>query len=277
MSDTENTTESKAENKKTVADDMKSRRVFANVDEASAYLNKCAEDFSDFDKMVLAAPGVDENGDFNSEVYTSDMEVMVATLRKAKEGVKAIVVAPVPSLESLLANDAGKAFVQEIIYKELNHRAVRLLRDADDVSVMVDQMPTTLVAYVESSRGDAGILESFNELYKGINQALASKLPIWAKARLAKADFRKAMESKGYASEYFPALEDYKGQSLFVAALELSIKAAKRKGMDSTIFERWLSTRDQKAFTSDEDEDFDIDSLTDSLLEETDDKPADSE
>lgn len=277
MTDSVETKEPKA---KTVAEDMKARRVFDSVDQASAYLNELAESLSDFADTPIASPGIDSDGNFDPEIYTADMGVMVAKLmrqgKKAGEskGVKAIIVAPVPKLSALMESETGKAFVQAIIEKELNHRAARPLRDAEDISVMIDQMPTSIVSYIESSRGDAGILETFNELYQQINKALASKLPVWSKARLTKAELRKAMESTGYAQEYYPALEDYKGQSLFVAALNLGIKAAQRTGQDTAIFDRWLETRDSKAFdaTTSDDEDFDLDSL-DSLLDE----PADTE
>jgi hypothetical protein len=262
---------------KTVAEDMDARRIFATVDEVAAYLNTCNESFSDFHTIPLAAPGVDEEGNFDPAIYTDGTEIMVSTLRRVGKGttpggVKAIVVAPVPKLETLMDSDEGKAWVQRIIHKELNHVAVRPLRDAEDVSIVVDQMPTTMGAFITSGReGSAGIMETFNDLYKQINATLASKAPIWAKARFIKSDLKKAFESKGYAEEFFPAIEN-RGEgkdSLFVVALNLGIAAAKKKGLDPAIFQRWLDTRNNKAFNAadDQDEDdFDVSNLTDSLL-----------
>jgi hypothetical protein len=269
--------ESKAPKVKTVADDMASRRIFPNITEATAYLQAANTEFSDFPKLVesggLAAAGMDEEGDFDSAIYTPETAVMVALLRRQGKGVKAIVVAPIPTLDQLLANEGGWQWVDRIIQKELNHVAVRHLREAEDVSTVVDQIPTTLEAYITSSRdGGGGIMETFDELYKNINATLAAKLPVWAKMRFTKSELKKAMESKGYASEYYSATEDYKGRSLFVDAINLGILVSKRKGLDPTIFERWLTTRDNKAFTagdeSDEDEGFDLEALTDSLLSE---------
>jgi hypothetical protein len=258
---------------KTVGDDMAARRIFANPEEAANYLNQCGESFSDFANIPLAAPGIDEEGNFDSAVYVDGMVPMVATLKNQKTGVKAIVVAPIPTLDFLLSDDAGRQWVEKIIQKELNHVAVRPLRDAEDISTVVDQMPTTRDAYISSAReGGSGILETFNELYKLINSTLAGKVPVWSKARLIKGELKKAMESAGYAAEYYPALEN-RGEgkdSLFVVALNLGINAAKKKGMDPTIFERWLATRDAKKFSAqdqDDADDFDVDSLTDSLME----------
>lgn len=254
---------------KTVAEDMAPRRIFPNIAEAVAYLKATATAIPDFKEQTIAAPKMDENGNFDSATYGEGVAVMVALLRN-RQKVKAIVVAPIPTLDQLLANEAGKAWVDRIIAKELNHVAVRHLREAEDVTTVVDQIPTTMDAYITSQRdGGGGIMETFDELYKLINATLSAKLPVWNKARFIKSELKKSLESKGYASEYSPQLEDYKGESLFVTALNLGINAAKRKGLDPTIFERWLATRDAKAFVpgeTDDDDELDLDSLTDSLL-----------
>ena len=269
MADTETATPATPK-AKTVADDMQARRIFPNITEATAYLEAANDTFSDFAEQAIAAPGMDEEGNFDSEIYTDDTPVMVSLLRN-KGKVKALVVAPIPSLDQLLDSEAGKAWVDKIIVKELNHVAVRHLRDAEDVSTVVDQMPTNLDAYITSGReGGGGIMESFDELYKQVSATLGAKLPVWNKARFTKGELKKALESKGYASEYYPAVEDYKGKSLFEMALELGIAVAKRKGLDPTIFERWAATRDAKAFNPADDEDtddLDLDSLTDALIE----------
>lgn len=270
------TTESTAKTPavKTVSDDMKARSIFPTVDSAAEYLNGLNENLSDFDKYPLAAAGLitegEDAGNFDASIYTDSFEILVAKLSKKGGGAKAIVVAPIPTYEALAAIPEGVDFIREIVRKELNHRAVRALRDAEDVSTVVDQIPTTVSGYIESNRGDGGIMEAFNELYKSINAAL-SKVPLWAKRRLVKQELKKAMESKGYANEYYGPLEDYKGQSLFVAAIDLGIAAAKRKGMDPTIFERWKATRDSKQFTTDDDsddEDFSLDALTAAMVED---------
>lgn len=271
---------------KTVAEDMANRRVFTTtrndkgevektaVEQAQEYLDASAESFADFAEQVFATPGIGEDEDGNAvwdaDIYTDSTDVMVSILRKQKGGVKAVVVAPVPSIDSILADESGRAWAERILHKELNHVAVRALREAEDVSTVVDQMPVNMTGYIESGRAGSGITETFNELYKQINATLAAKLPVWAKYRLIKTELKKAMESKGYAAEVYAPLEDYKGDSLFVAAIKMGINAAKRKGLDPTIFERWLATRDQKVYDAakpeGDDDDFDFDSLADSML-----------
>jgi hypothetical protein len=228
------------------------------------------EDFrcrEDWETTPLASPGVDAEGNFDPAIYSESMNVMVATL-KNKGKVKAIVFVPTPKTDVLLNSEAGKAWVDKILLKELNHIAVRHLRDAEDVSTVIDQMPTTIDGYIASERGTGGIMETYNELYKAIDAALGAKVPAWSKARFTKGELKKALESRGYALEFYSTVEDYKGTSLFEKALETGIIAAKRKGLDPTIFERWKNTRNAKTYEpgEEDDEDLDLDALADALL-----------
>lgn len=278
---------------KTVAEDMDSRRLFDTPEEAAAYLNLCATEFSDFIKQPMALVGMTPNAetggmDFDPEVYIpGKVQIMVSTLRKtsatgkdgAKErGIKAIVVSPKPTLAYLMEDEAGTEWVDRIIAKELAHVAVRPIRDVEDISTAVDQMPKTKTNYISSARESAGMIEAFNTLYKRINESLGSKVPMWKKAKLVKNEMRKAMESAGYAQENYPALEmaTDKRPGLFVLAIQLGASTAKKEGLDASIFERWLATRDQKvAATPDEDEDdLDLSDLEDAMKAEPTPAPA---
>lgn len=291
MTDNTNNTANESTTKQakalTVAGDMSSREVFATLADAQQYLEASSNRFTDWADQILVAPALltDEEGNatgFDPEVYDSgEMEVMVATLKnkgsdKGASTLKAVVVAPIPTLATLLGTDAGTAFVTEIVRKELNHRAVRALRVVEDVTTVADQIPYTVDGYISSSRESSGILESYNELYKTINATLGQARPIWAKMKLNKTELRKALESRAYALEYYVALEDGRDGSLFEAALKLGINAAKRSGIDPTIFERWLNSRNEKALQiEDEDEDeLDLDALTESMLAEPEAAPA---
>lgn len=281
MAATTQTTTATAAPTLTVGDDMDKRRIFANTEDAAAYLNQMATTLADFAKIPFAGVGFisnegqEDDGDFDSKVYTPDMNVMVAVLNKKagpQRGVKCIVVTPIPSMDSVLADPVGKEWLTKIMQKELNHVAVRDLREASDVATVVDKMPTTLAAYISSARDQGGgALETFNEMYKQINTTLGAQIAVWAKAKLVKSDLKKCFESTGYAQEFYPSLEN-RGEgkdSLFVVGLNLGIAAAKKKGFDPTIFERWLATRNAKVFTPGEDddnEDFDIDSLANDMV-----------
>lgn len=279
-------TESKT---KSVAENFPARRVFDSTEEAGAFLNRMADELDDFEEQTFALIGVDEEGNFDPEVYGDGTRVMIAKLmnRGEKVGgvrqpstVKAIVCTPVPTLKAILESEAATGWADKILLKELNHVAVRPLRDADNVENVLDQMPRTLDAYITSSRdGGGGIMEAFNDLYSPINKTLAAKVRSWDKARLRKGDLKKALESAAYAADVYPQLEDRGEQpSLFVVALDIGIAVAKKKGLDPTIFERWKATRDQVQISAEEDDDdLDLDSLTDDLLEATDESEADGE
>lgn len=276
-----------ADKKLTVAADMPQRSIFATPQEAEQFLAASGGRYEDFGNQDFAAPGVGVNdaGEpfLDPALYSpeSGVETMVAVLRKrgAADKVHAIVVAPIPTLDALMADENGRKFVQAIIHKELNHRAVKALREAEDVSSVVDQIPTTLTGYITSTRDTGGLLEAFNELYKTINATMSAKVPHWAKRRFIKSELRRAMESKGYAADIYPELEDAgKNGSLFEVALRLGINAAKKKGLDPTIFERWLETRATKVYEPGEEDDeleLDLDDLTEEMLSDDSEATAD--
>ena len=271
-------TESAADKKakeKNVIDDMDSRRIFANPTEAIAYIEKCQTDFPDFGNgdYPIAAPGVsqDDEGNlvFDPDVYTDDTRVMISVLTQRGDGpgtstVKAIVIAPIPTFEAILANPEGNAWAQAILEKELNHVAVRQLRKAENVGDVVDSMPKTLEDYITSNRESGGMLQAFEELWRPIKNNMAKLSRAWKLANLSKKELRRGLESKAYASFSYPTLEETKQGSLFEFALQGMITTAKNQGLDPSIFERWLAGRNEKtieAATEDEDETFSLDDL----------------
>lgn len=230
-------------------------------------------DFNDEDQTIIFPK--DSDGDFNAPAFDTDgYESMVATLKeRGASTLKAIVVAPIPSLDLLLESEMGKEFVREIVRKELNHRAVRQLRVAENPATVADQIPFSVESFVSSSRGDAGIVEAYNELYRHINETLAKASPQWKRRKpmLTKSALRSALESKAYALEVFPELEESGANgSLFVMALRLGAMTAEKKALDPTIFQRWLDTRDAATMpeVEDEDETLDFDSLAEAMLAE---------
>lgn len=270
--------------KPTVAEGMKARSIFPTLAEAQQFLSAQADRFSDWPSQTFVAPAVtqDDEGNvtFDPTYYESnEREIMVATLKnKGKAGatstMKAIVMAPLPTLETLLGVESltdapGVEFVREIIRKELNHRAVRPLRVVENPVPAASAMPLTVENFITSQREAGGLFESFDELYKKISDTMSDASKAWKKRKLTKSDIRHAMESKAYALDMFPELEEAGANgSLFVFALKLGVKAAERDGLDPTIFNNWLNSRDNAAYTPDdeEDEELELDSLLDDML-----------
>jgi hypothetical protein len=261
---------------------MESRRIFDSTDAAIEYLTGLGAKYHDFGRVPFVGTGIGEDGNFDPAVYVNGMRVMVSKLtnKGSKEKgtettMKAIVVAPVPSLELLMSTEGGPDFVNRVLATELNHIAVRQLRNADDVSTEIGSVPTTVDGYINTGNGEgASLLDAYNALWQNLNKALAAKIPAWARARFTKQELKKALESAAYAREIYSALEDRPAKadgtsgSLFVAALVMLTSAAKRDALDSTLFERWATNRDAAMFdpASETEIDFDMDELAASLL-----------
>lgn len=282
---------------KTVLDDMDARRIFDTKESAAAYILEAMTLYTDLGNYPVVSPvdakreggaiaglGQDDDGNFvfDSEIFPDDMRIMVAVLTTRGEGVgsskvKAIVVAPIPTLAATLADAAGKAWLESRLDTEYNRAAVRVLRDTKDSTTdlsditVLDQMPRSLSDYVTSSRvGTSTLLEAFEEFWKSIKTALGKLSKSWKLANLPKREFKNAMSSAAYASQYYPTLEDSalgagKRGSLFVIALGAFKAEASKNGKDSTIFDQWLNTRDEyiiKEGDEDSDEDGDDEELS---------------
>jgi hypothetical protein len=269
---------------KTVIDDMDQRRLFDSVEEATAYIGKCQEEYADFNSYPIAFVGATEDGDFDSEVYTDDMRIAVSVLTKRGDGpnsttVHCIVIFPAPKLSAILgladdaelSNAAGSDWLVGIMEKELNHVAVRQLRKAEnaqEIAEAVESMPTSVQDYITSGReSTSGILESYNQLWQIIKKGVGAKSKPFALANLSKKELRKAMESASYAATVYPQLEtrqNKKGEpeSLFVLAATFGQLLAKQESLDTTIFDRMLAQRDEKEIdVAEDEEEFDLEAM----------------
>jgi hypothetical protein len=290
----DSTTEAKEAKVLTVIDDMDNRRLFDSTEDAAAYIAKCQADYPDFNGYPVAAAGLTEEGDFDPEVYTDDMRIAVSVLTQRGEGagsstVKAIVIYPSPKVNAILGIDdeawkeyvssnTGLEWLSGIIEKELNHVAVRQLRkaeNADEIADAIQTMPTTIEAYTTSGReSSGGVLQTYNDLWQLIKKAIGSKSTPFRLANLSKKELRKAMESSAYALTVYPKLEDRENkkgekESLFEVAANYGQVLAKAKGLDPTIFERMISTRDEKVIEAADDEDegdFDFEAMAAELV-----------
>ena len=272
----------------TVIDDMDQRRIFDSVDEATAYIQKCQEDYSDFGSYPVAAVGLTDEGEFDPEVYTEEMRVAVSVVTKRGEGpnsttVHCITIWPAPTLHAILGIDTdtklgnaqGTEWLEGIMEKEFNHVAVRQIRKAEnaqEIAEAVDSMPTTVADYTTSGReSTSGILETYNQLWQIIKKGMGAKSKPFALANLSKKELRKAMESASYAATVYPQLEERQNkagekESLFVLAATFGQMLAKQESLDTTIFDRMLTQRDEKEIAvQDDEEDFDLEAMAASL------------
>lgn len=275
------TAATQADKVQTVLDNMKTPRFFDSVEDASVYLAKCQTEISDFAEHQFVMNGIDsDTGDFDPEVYGEGTRVLVHVLKtrgaKTKNAlgedvvspatVQCIVVSPTPALDAVQADSVGNGWLQKIFDTQIVHVAVAPLRGSDNLAVSSKDMPLQLADFV-TARESGSVTETFDKLFRGIGEAIKAKSPAWAKARITKAELRKAFESRPYALAVYPLLEDRGDKpSLFVMAMQLGIREAKADGLDPTIFQTWIDTRDQKAVEDEsvtgEEEDFDLDDLS---------------
>lgn len=264
---------------KTVLGNMESRRTFDNAEAALAYITVQSESLTDFADYPLIIAGLDDEGALDPTVYTDTMRVAVSVLTRkgSKEknietSVIAIVVFPVPTVESILADKQASEWLNGLIEKEINHIAVRNVRNAESVDDMEEArkgMPTSLAEYTTSQRETTGgILEVYNALWQTVKKVIGTKFKAFAIANLSKKELRKGIESASYAAATYPTLENRttkagEPMSLFVLAANLGKQLAESKSLDPAFFGKALDGRDSKVIElADEDEDeFDLDAL----------------
>lgn len=241
---------------KTIVDDMTGRSVFESLDSAAEYLGRL-QTFADFGSYPLIVQGMDAEGNIDPTPYEG-MDVLVTKLNrqgdvievdgKKQRGpstVKAVIVWPIPRVATLLETDTGRDWVNRILHKEINHVLVRPLRDAENLEAARTEMPTTAEAYISSGgTGGASTLEAYNTYYKDIIDLFNKNSPAFRKARLNKAELRKAFESTAYAAKWYDAIENRTDGSLFEKGLTILIALAEKKGFDASLLKKWLETRD---------------------------------
>lgn len=250
---------------KTIADLLPTRRTFKTLDEAGVALAAIASEAADFESVPLLAPGAgfNEEGDFipTAPEWTAEShEIMLTTLgtkaKKDKDGntVKAaqtlgLVFCPIPTVAAALADTKGAEELLEIWRKEMNHRAVRKLRAAENMTAAVAEMPLTLDSFVTSqSGGGTSGLAPFEKYFKTYSETLASKVPAYNKRfpkGNGKAAIRAAMENAALAAALYEELE---AAGLFAKLLGAIINRAKAEGMDTTLLQAWLDTRESQTY-----------------------------
>ena len=246
------------------------RRTFPTLDEAGAALAAIAQEASDFDSVKILAPAASftDEGEFVPEAdeWTAPThEIMLAPLStKAKKNADGkvttparligLVLAPIPTLEAVMADEKARAAAEDVWRKEMNHRAVRKLRTAENVLAAVVEMPLSLESYTTSQTGGGtSALAAFDDYWLPYSQAMATKVPKWA-ARFpggkGKAHIRAAIENAARAAALYPELESYgkQGESLFARLLRAITAKAESEGKDVALLKQWAETRDSQTF-----------------------------
>jgi hypothetical protein len=272
---------------KTISKDMAQRSIFSTAQEVAAFLSEVQE-YEGFESLQHVIHGLQSDGSIDFSVYPAGWDIYVVKLNEKittkmaevsgeESGFrpKAIIVWPVPSLELLMASEAGQELIAQTMQTELNTRLVRQLRTSENIVADQDAIPTTLDEWTAIGRAAMGsIYESYNELWTVLNKAMCQASSYWDRAKLTKMQVRKSMESTAYAEQLFPTLENHpKHGSLFVFALQAAKHLAGVKGLDDSIFDKWLANRDATkidAGDSDDDDELDVGEMFAGMLADDD-------
>lgn len=259
--------------------DVAGRTIYGSLKSAFAAITAIREVITETDSVEFVINGMDSEGNVNPEAYPEGYNVMVSKLTtKEQVGVDkdtqkaiygqvpyAIVCWPFPTLDQVLANDAGRKMVESSMETELAHRIHRPIRRTDSnvdesVLTLAEGMVITIDELANLTRSaTGGKLAPFDALYKAVSDKLKQVSEAFAKAKIAKTDFRKCLESQAYANHYYPALEEHK---LFAVSLGAMIDIAGKSDpiIDSSWFSDQLAGREAKAFAVEESE-LSLDSL----------------
>lgn len=241
------------------------RKVFESLDDAKAAFEAASTAAGD-GIIKLAAPDAvffDGEGKNAKRIDGINAAVAVVGTRQRDEsgkmsnGIKAVVLFPIPSTEAFLANANGESWVAKVIEKEASHVAYRGLRNAETVEEFESEfgaMPRDVDAFVSShTRGGGLDTDAFDEMWPQLRQQLRQAMPKVADLLPQKQEVLRAIRSKPYALEAYNKLETAgkSGEGLFVYIAQKLIEAApewevdgKPKEIDASAIQAWLDNRE---------------------------------
>lgn len=242
---------------------LPARKRYDSIESAIAALQKAAGETENFYGLPVAIQGQGEDGDVDESVYT-DMSAIIARVNakgdeaKGKEsGIKGIVVFPVPTLDSIIGDETGKAWLDKTMEKEAALVIFRSFRDSstlDEFMSGVAKSPKTMAELIaQHTRGAAGLdTETFDATWPGLRTFLKKKQPNLDKALPQKAEVIKCIRSASYARS-IPETAKLEEAGVFVKLAQTCIAAAasntnektkEPNPLDSSAIQSWLDGRD---------------------------------
>lgn len=204
-----------------------------------------SEKAQDTDRLMVATLGVRDKGDSSKGI-------------KARNGYKAIVVFPIPSVADFLASTEEKAveFVSKLIEREAADVAFSGLRQAEtyeQLTTALGGLPVTVSEIVDTARESGGVsTEAFDAMWSPFRTGyLKEKVPALYALLPQKPDVVKAIRSKSFALAN-PKTQAIEERGFFVKIAQAMIQLAPNfkddKGnpveLDVSPIQEWLDTRD---------------------------------
>jgi len=240
---------------------MDDYEVFDSFDAAVAKLEKAAAATENFYGLPVQVKGIGENGPDESTkaMYAGQRACLAYITAKgsAKDdknsGIKGVLIFPVPRLEDFIT-DAGKAFLDKVMVKEVRLVAFRQVRDSAslyDFTSGMDRIPSNAEEYSTSASRGGIDTDTFDALWIGFKAALKDRKPEHYAALPNKKQFMDALRSADYARNTDETRAFEEG-GWFKKYAELLINAAANnrdeKGnadpLDPSALKDWLANRD---------------------------------
>ena len=144
-----------------------------------------------------------------------------------------VVVAAIPSVETLAADDAGSSWITKVITDALLKQVSAAAKPKDEGAAVA--IPFKVSEFVTTSRTSG--LAAFNAVATDYVKALKTKgLKFMSKVLL-----RQVLASSMFAEQQFPRLS----QDNWNVVLDSMIQHAKSKGMEAGVLGHWKATRDE--------------------------------
>ena len=157
----------------------------------------------------------------------------------------AYVVAPIPSLEMLMQTDEGKDFILKAVNASLVAKLLASVKDKlkgnankiTEALINSIELPTTLADFIERKRSKFDL-----EAWKFYSKPFCSMLKDKKDFTISPAALRLVFSNAAIAKRDHPKI----AQSTWEGMLVRLMQTAKAANFDTTLFEHWLTTRDQE-------------------------------
>lgn len=163
------------------------------------------------------------------------ISIIPLTKRVAERGnlIYGVVIAAVPTVETLAADEAGSNFISKLVTDNLLRQVAASAKPKDEGAIT--SIPFKLEDFVTTSRTSG--LAAFNAVATDYVKALKTKgLKFMSKVLL-----RQVLASAAFAEQQFPRLS----QENWQLVLDSMVGHVKQKGMEAGILAHWKSTRDE--------------------------------
>lgn len=169
--------------------------------------------------------------------------VVVCSIASREKGLRGVVIATAPTLETAASAEGGNAYLQELHESTIMDRVVASVRQRND-AVIAGRVPVAIGEFLNPPRrGSEGIAA-----YRAVAQMFVDALRAKGAKSVTVTSLRHICESVSFAKSEFPAID----QAVWVNIINTMAAKAVAKGESRAIFYQWLATRDTVEFKADD-------------------------